>query len=275
MLEQALSHWQQWGLSEEPRFIRYFTEGKNHTTGLIESADHRYVLKRFNHSIDGAIKAQRHAAEYGIAPNVYYHDAQLCLMDYIAHTPPSLEQLARALNVLHTQVKCNAPNLDLILFYDEYLVGAPETLKRQHQTLLPILNEFINDPTPWCFCHNDLVNENCLGATQLTTTNIEGGASNTAVFIDWEFAAQHNPWFDLAAIVLYQDLNDVQAAQFLHAYKGWKINAERRIFLTSQIALLWGDLLWHICNFGHSYQAENTHRFAKLDTLIAKLGAHC
>lgn len=253
-------YWQSWGLKEKPTLVKQFTDGKNHTTGLLQSAGEFYVLKQFNHSAVTAVHAQQAAAQHGIAPRIVFHDQDLCVMEYVPHSKPSLDQIALSLNTLHTDVKCEASGLELMTFYDEYLSTAPENLKKQHGSLLPIVKEFINDPTPWCFCHNDLVTENCLADNK------------TAIFIDWEFAANHNPWFDIAAIILYQDLDQNRAKLFLQSYRGWQSKIEERIFLSSQITLLWADLLWHVNNYGSEYQRKESSRFEKLQRLSRQLG---
>ncbi len=256
MIEEHLENWPKWGFSEKPSLIRQFTAGKNHHTGLIECREGRHVLKVFEHSFEQAVSAQRLAANIGIAPEIVFADSNTLVMEYVPSTNNSLESLAIGLKTLHASVAQELITFDLMSFYEDYLAAAPEGLIRQHHQILPILNEFIDDPTPWCFCHNDLVTENCVSRNSKT------------IFIDWEFAGKHNPWFDLAAIVLYRELTHEQACFFLNAYNDWEHKVGERIFLSSQIALLWGDLLWHVSKYGIAYISNNKQRFAKLDSLV-------
>ncbi len=262
MLELSLKAWQGWGIADKPRLIKTFALGKNHHTGLIQTGNKKYVLKVFKHSLNTALTAQECAAQFGIAPSIFYRDDTLCLMEYVSgDIQAPLLDLANTLRKLHLEVECDAQGLDLMPFYQRYLQHAPENLQQQHTALLPILDEFINDTTPWCFCHNDLVPENCLSTP------------NGALLIDWEFAAKHNPWFDLAAVVLYRDLNLAEATTFLSAYRGWQHKLKERIYLSSQIALLWGDLLWHVARYGPDYQTHHASRFEQLTHLYRQITA--
>lgn len=259
MLNTALEKWQSWGLIKQPQLTKTFTNGKSHHTGLVEIDHQKWVLKVFNHSFEQAINAQQFAAELGIAPELVFHDDHVALMEYIEGGPPSATKIAQALHKLHHKTNQAQSSLNLLEACDTYLHRAPEEILIQHQKLLPILNEFVLDKTPHCFCHNDLVVENCLSQ------------QNTAIIIDWEYAAQHNPWFDLAAVVLYQHLSLAQAKDFLQHYNNWQHKTDERIYLVSQVALLWGDLLWHIANFGKEYAETHQRRFHQLESLVQQL----
>lgn len=266
MLVEALKHWRNWGLPSEPRIVEIFASGQNHHTALIavESGKHeqRYVLKVFTHSFEHAVAAERLANTLSISPTLLYANDNIAVFDYIQSqaTPEvTLAELAQTLSKVHG---CDATSLgefNLLSFCHGYLSNADEITITWHKALLPALTDFVNDPTPWCFCHNDLVQENCLVADKI-------------VLIDWEFAQQHNPWFDLAAIILYFKLDHRDAGDFLNLYKtGWQKKQYEAIYYTSQIALLWADLLWNMHKFGNDYRDKNQPRFERLSQLAAKL----
>ncbi len=259
LTDESFEGWQSWGLTEKPSMIRPFTEGKNHQTFLIAYQGKKYVLKRFSRSCENAIVAQRCAAEHGIAPAVIYHNEKVAIMDYISGGLPNLNATAHALKVLHQKMtpKYAPTAMNLMASYDEYLFNGSKTLQQQHAALLPKLREFIEDLTPQVFCHGDLVNENCL-----STDN-----GKIAQFVDWEYAARYNPWFDLAAVILYRELDTNQAKEFLRQYNNWQVKINDRIFITSQIAVLWCDLLWHINHYGADYEQQYSHRFEQLNQL--------
>ncbi len=269
LLEQAIREWRDWGvcnIDEPPKLMEVFDAGKNHTTALVGCDEQPYVLKIFDHSFEQAVGAQRWAGELGLAPKVYYAKEPVALMDYVAVAVPSMPATARALNKLHRQPPPQAEGLqtsvfDLLGFCDQYLSTADRVTQKQHQALLPLLREYVDDPTRNAFCHNDLVVENCMGSADDT------------VFIDWEYAQLNNPWFDLAAIILYYELSHEQAREFLDTYRtGWSDKINQRIFITSQISLLWGDLLWHMNKFGHDYRNKNPMRFRYIERLANGLG---
>lgn len=264
MLKTALTHWQNWGFNSKPQLVTIFTQGQSHHTGLIKVDNQRCVLKVFNHSFEQTIEVERWANTQGLSPNIIYAADGIEILEYIEtqeYTPNKLPSLAYSLNRLHTtEVHCES-RFDLIAFANKYLINSDQFANSWHQQLQPILIEFVNDPTPWVFCHNDLVHENCLF-----------DKTGKAFLIDWEYAQTHNPWFDLAAIVLYFDLNESQSISFLEAYKpGWSTKLNQRIFYGSQISLLWIDLLWNIHKYGPDYRQENSHRFIKLASLAQQL----
>jgi thiamine kinase-like enzyme len=57
------------------------------------------------------------------------------------------------------------------------------------------------------FCHNDIVAGNIIGNGKLT-------------LIDWEFASDNEPLFDLASLIGFHDLNAHQATSLLASYCG-------------------------------------------------------
>jgi hypothetical protein len=269
MLEKALIDWRDWGFMSKPSLLQVFSQGQNHHTGLIEVDGQRYVLKVLGHSFERVIKSELWANERGFSPKIIYAANNIQVLEYIddqGFSPAKLTPLASTLRSLHSVVGPHDIRFDLMAFANEYLPresinSIDISVRTWHQTLLPVLNEFINDPTPWVFCHNDLVKENCLFDAQ-----------KNPVIIDWEYAEQHNPWFDLATIVLHFELSQTQAIVFLESYQhGWSRQAFERIFISSQIAVLWIDLLWHLNKFGRNYRSENPKRFAKLQLLAEQL----
>ena len=264
MLKSTLNHWQDWGFDSKPYLMQTFTQGQSHHTGLIDVDGKYFVLKVFNHSFEQALVAERWANTQGLSPNIIYAADGVQILEYIeaeVYTPSKLPKLANNLHKLHTAGAPNKKRFNLIQFANEYLINADDITNTWHQQLLPTLIEFINDPTPWVFCHNDLVKENCLFDQR-----------GTVFFIDWEFAQKHNPWFDLAAIMLYFDLNKAQSRSFLEAYETtWSNKVSERIFYSSQVSLLWTDLLWNMHKYGSDYRYKKSYRFMKLASLAQQL----
>ncbi|RBP53692.1 phosphotransferase [Arenicella xantha] len=275
MLSQRLKHWKDWGLAGQPRVLEYFTAGQNHTAALVEANQQQWVVKLFDHSFDIAVSAQSWAAEQQIAPPIVYANNDLAVMTYVAARPfetADLARLAHTLGTLHQSTNTELSRFDFMSFCNQYLATADALTKQQHRTLLPVLQQFIDDPTPWCPCHNDLVRSNCLFTNE------------RAWLIDWEYAMQHNPWFDLAAIILYFELDTKQSTRFLNAYSSaylnsgssqdsldWAAKIDQPIFQAAQLALLWGDLLWHLNKYGNHYRVDNPKRFKLLAHLAANL----
>ena len=262
--------WQRWGLLAKPQIVEQFTAGQNHRTLLLKSADEFWVLKQFAHSFDVAVSAQRWAANLELAPEIRYAKGNLALMAYqesIVFSDQHLSLLGKALRKLHAApTPTTFARFDLLEFCQQYLSSLDGSLSKKaasiHADLMVGLDYFTQDPTPWCVCHNDLVTSNCLFEP------------DRVWFIDWEYAMLHNPWFDLAAIVVYFELDAQTSQRFLaHYAPGWESKLETPIFLASQIALLWGDLLWHLSKYGADYLDANQARFDQLARVNARFTA--
>jgi len=267
MLKTRLKDWRQWGLKIEPQVVKVFATGKNHQAAHIRSGKHDLVVKVFSHSFDQSISVQCWAATLGITPNIIFAQDSLAVMEYICAEPSKdlLGGLASALYTLHSADasqlrKLPLQTFDLLTYCEDYLANASPRCYSEHLALKPALDIFLKDPTPWVACHNDLVQENCIST------------SDRVWFIDWEYAMQHNPWFDLGAIILYFELSHAKAETLLARYRpGWEKYVNEPIYYASQIAVLWSDLCWHMHKYGNDYRKQQCHRFEKLATLAAEL----
>jgi len=273
-LVQVLEHWQDYGIGCKPALVRTFTAGLNHASYLLQVAQQKLVLKIFTNPQPNAIRAQQWAAKLGLAPNINFvsQEHDLILMqhvesDTINATKIRSEDLVKfgaALKLLHhspsESLHKELGEFDLLQFCHEYLHGLDEEIKTLHTRLLPALEPFINDTTAWTLCHNDLVSENCF---------VERGK---VVFIDWEYAQLHNPWFDLAGIVLYFDLSQKQAKVLFDGYQyGWSEKVATPIYYSTLIALLWIDILWHLAKYGMNYSLSMQSKWARLSGLASEL----
>lgn len=263
MLQARLKDWQTWGLEAEPRLVRTFTAGKNHQTALIESAAKQYVLKIFNGPSEIAIQAQQWAGQLGLSPAIIYAEEQLAIMALVhdsGESEQSISSVAKSLCVLHNAPEPQWPRFNLLSFCDQYLANAATHIQQWHTELLPGLQLFVADTTSWCACHNDLVRENCL---------FDG---KQIQLIDWEFAMLNNPWFDLAAVIFYFELDQQQTKQFLSSYReGWELKVDEAIVQAAKLAVLWCDLLWHVNKYGSEYTSQNSARFEQLRSIAATL----
>lgn len=99
-------------------------------------------------------------------------------------------------------------------------------------------------------CHNDIIAQNIIATPQLK-------------LLDWEYACDNDPLFDLASLIGYHNLGDDRAAALLEAYTGGA-DAETRERLSAQLeiydAIQW---LW----------LANRHRLSPNSTQAARLEA--
>lgn len=279
-LESVLDEWSEWPLQERPVLLKEFSQGLNHRTYLLKADQQHWVLKIFSADGQQEVTAQTQAAQMGIAPNIVHVAASYryvlmqwlpadCLADFPPSTkltPETLTALATALHRLHqskqrASTETTETPFNILSFCEEYLTTAGEKAQRYHPSIRPLLESFLQDTTPHCFCHNDLVRENCFIA------------KDKAWFIDWEYADWHNPWFDLAAIVSYSELSEQQARAFIKAYHPeFFARFDESILPIAQVALLWGDILWHLAKFGEGYWHKLERKWQQLTSLASALG---
>jgi len=274
-LDEVLSNWQQMPFDQKPQLVKTFTAGLNHETHLLKVGELGVVLKIFSHSQNTAIQAQSWGHNLGLAPKVLHADLEVgfAIFDYLdaptlsaeTITTPDIKSIALGLRAMHgsTHQLADISDFEILSFCDQYLNNIKKHspfIADIHEQILPILEMFLNDKTPWTTCHNDLVAENCFV--------IDGQAQ----FIDWEYAQRHNPWFDLAAIIYYLELDAEQIKLLLSNYaNGWDKFFDSTIFYSSQCALLWGDMLWHVDHYGEGHWNSLTEKWLNLHALANKL----
>lgn len=264
MLIDALKNWAELGLPEKPILLKEFSDGLNHHCGLIEAGKQKYVTKLFQHSFNQSLRAEYLACEAGVAPRIFSAADNLTVSQYIddsGYSDERLIELCEAIRKTHEISQEGSELFNLSQLLNRYLEDAPESMISWHSLLRPLISEFTQDPTQPVFCHNDLVEENCLFDTQQVW------------LIDWEFAQSNNPWFDLGSIILYFKLDPTQTNKLLTHYFGHaEFDASNRITQLAQLCVLWCDLLWQISKRGHGYIAKSQKRFDDLADRAERLG---
>ncbi|MFK8020830.1 MAG: phosphotransferase [Pseudomonadales bacterium] len=279
-LENAIRDWPLWPVASAPELKTIYTAGLNHSTGLIKTTHEQWVLKVFSTDGELSIKAQQWAAHCGVAPDVVYHpnDFRYCVMNVagtetladalnnsVSISDTQLNSLGVQLSTLHandvTKLGFQASRFDIHYWCNLYSRNAGFKAQAIHAQMLNLLDHFAADDTPWCFCHNDLVAANCFASEKHTA------------FIDWEYAQLHNPWFDLAGLIYYLKLNTEQAKLLLNAYQAlWGNKHTEKIFFSSQCAMLWGDMLWHLDRFGEEFWPQLESKRRDLLSLTQQFG---
>ncbi len=105
-----------------------------------------------------------------------------------------------------------------------------------------------------CFCcHNDVVAANVVAGPAL-------------VLLDWEYACDNDPMFDLASLIVYHELDTATAKALLNAYAGGDV-PELRERLEGQIrvygAMLWLWLASRQLLSPHPYQARRLEKLRR------------
>jgi len=218
--------------------------GLSNNTWLLEKDCRKAVLK-FDRVLRGApyntryeeARVQSAAAEVGLANPVLYVDDRILLSEYADgdvwapvsfSDPQNLERLAGALRRLHALPPTGRS-------FDAAAAAAiyARDIDRDHD-LVAICTDIASDsgkPARACCCHNDLVAENIISIPAVR-------------FLDWEYACDNDPLFDLATLVEHHGLSEESAAHLLDAYfdgdgERWQpgLRLQQRLYQ----ALLW---LW-------------------------------
>lgn len=225
--------------------VRVLPGGLTNRNYLVETECQRGVLKidatprssPLNSRADEAA-VQKQVAQAGLANEVIYFDETTYLVEYVDgevwtsqhfHADANLAQLAAALRKLHAS-PLTGRVFDAKAAADQYravLEAADAEIAEQHVALI----ESMRRPMNLCCCHNDLVAANIIATPQLR-------------FLDWEYARDNDPFFDLATVVEHHGLSNGQAEFLLDAYfdgdgMRWRkqLSDQRRLYKS----LLW---LW-------------------------------
>jgi thiamine kinase-like enzyme len=181
---------------------------------------------------------QNMAADAGLAARVLYADEQVYITEFLdgevwnardISDSESLEKLATALKRLHA-MPLTGRTFDAVGAAQRYA----ETSCGVDRELTDYCTETIlatRQPGKLCCCHNDLVAENLINTPALK-------------FLDWEYACDNDPLFDLATVVEHHALTEEQAASLLSAYSQGDAGAWSKQFTEQRglyLALLW---LW-------------------------------
>ncbi len=181
---------------------------------------------------------QSTAANAGLAPQVILADDCIYFTEYVEgevwarrclDKEGNLELIAATLKRLHA--------LPLTGRSFDARVAARRYVERI-DGLDPVLVELCTNitgsmrlPQHLCCCHNDLVAENLITTPEL-------------MFLDWEYACDNDPFFDLATVIEHHGLSDAQTARLLDAYfdddgERWRVNLERQRKLYLALLCLW------------------------------------
>ncbi len=219
--------------------------GLTNRTWLVEKDGRKAVLK-----IDDGIRSEPHrsrsaeaaiqsmAAEHGLA-NAVIHASERVLMTAYAEgvvwsadcleDDENIEQLAQALRRLHS--------LPLIGRTFDAAAAARAYARRIVNPDSRIVAEKVRiveqgpRPQNLCFCHNDLVVGNIINVPETR-------------FLDWEYACDNDPFFDLATIAAHHNLDAERRAVLLDAYfdgngSRWREQLERQAEVYNALLYLW------------------------------------
>lgn len=212
-------------IQSESATYRSLKGGLGNQTFFVQSDDRKFILRLdaehtrelgLNRVAELAIL--RRVASQGLAPEVVFADpdAGILLYDYLpgrVWTPTdlestsNLESLANLIRAVHALPKSG------IVFDSVSITERYSAALRQSAELYPVARrckEIVKDiplPSDPVCCHNDIVAANIIATPKLK-------------LLDWEYACDNDPLFDLASLIGYHDLAVPQARSLLTAYIG-------------------------------------------------------
>ena len=206
------------------------------------------------------------AAKAGIAPAVVFadFDAGILVTEYLRGTvwresdlesDENIESLTELLRRVHALPSCGTRmNLTgMAEKYEEYLERRQE-MRAFASNCVRIISESPVHQSIAC-CHNDIVASNIIDS---------GGLK----LIDWEYACDNDPMFDLASAIGYHNFDEDRQQIFLNAYAGGA-DGELKERLTEQVrvfdAIQW---LWLATRYIASPQREQARRLEELQLRI-------
>ncbi len=182
----------------------------------------------------------RTASAAGLAPDIFYADAErgILLSRYIdgrvwttgdLASRENIEALAEVLRRIHA-LPLSGERFDPLAVAGGYL-GKLESRPELHAfgERCKAIVESAGEITFCCCCHNDVVAANVVATPDL-------------VLLDWEYACDNDPMFDLASLIVYHELDAAAANVLLNAYAGGEAS-ELRERLAVQIRV-YGAILW-------------------------------
>jgi len=152
---------------------------------------------------------QNIAARAGLAPHIILAADGLYFTEFVEgvvwqrsclEEDSNLELIAGALQRLHT-LPLTGRSFDAGVAakrYVERIAGLDADVVRKCTELIARMRL----PQNLCCCHNDLVAENLI-----TTPDLK--------FLDWEYACDNDPFFDIATVVEHHELSDAQVTKLM------------------------------------------------------------
>lgn len=225
---------------------RVLDGGSNNCAYLVESEDGLQAVLKIDPEPRKAPFATRveesrlqtaaHGA--GLAPRVIHADETTLVTEYEDGTvwtaatfaeDDRLVELARALRGLHG-LPLSGRSFDAARAARMYAAASPDADPVIVSRCVEIV-ESMQLPRNLCCCHNDLVASNIL-----STPDVK--------FIDWEYACDNDPFFDLATVVAHHELTTRQAELLLEAYfdgdgRRWRDQLVRQERLYDALHWLW------------------------------------
>tara|TARA_B110000444_G_scaffold257224_1_gene295218 strand:- start:130 stop:951 length:822 start_codon:yes stop_codon:yes gene_type:complete len=257
-LAWALDQWANWttdtSLSSRPEFIEILSNGISNHSFLVQSAKQQFVVRLERENISALNlnrkrewQAHSIAWQHKLAPLPVYQNINhgVFVSEYIPQTSygvaPNIAKTAELLINIH-KLPTLCSELDIIKqakYYRELALfhqpGKKIYIEKIWNLFLAPAENAIVLCTEKVFCHNDLLRANRLLK------------EDKLIAIDWEYANMSDPFFDMAAIIEGDHLNQEETQNLFDIYTAENHieKAEKRLILNVEL-YRYIDLLWHL-----------------------------
>jgi thiamine kinase len=258
------------------RNITPIAGGLTNRSFLVDSGSEQLVL-RLDAEQTTAIGLDRHtelrilrnAAEASLAPQVRYAEpeAGILLYEYLPgpvwnraslDDDDNLDRAASLLRNVHA-LPASGVVLDPLAAASRYAaVAARNTGLRAHTARWVDIVRAAPEPAAGCCCHNDVIASNIIGDI----------GDHSLKLLDWEYACDNDPWFDVASLIAYHDLDRRQSDSLLQAYTGGPASGVRER-LESQLRLY--DAIQALWLAARYVIAPNSEHRARLEQLRRRI----
>jgi thiamine kinase-like enzyme len=225
--------------------VRELNGGLTNKTYLVESDQAKAVLKIDVVSRSGPFNERRKeaqiqttAAEQGLAAAVLFASDTVYMTEYLEgviwsntclEDDANLDKFAAALRRLHA-MPLTGRTFDALGSAREYVQQIPNADQDKVNECLQTIAAGPRPPN-LCCCHNDLVVANIINTPEVR-------------FLDWEYACDNDPFFDLATIVAHHKLTAQQSDYLLDSYfdgdgKRWREQLARQTRVYDALHWLW------------------------------------
>jgi len=219
--------------------------GLTNRTYLIENGDDKAVLKIDEGSRGPPYNArnteariQTMAADKGLAGRVLFASDTVYMTEYLEGViwsgeclddNTNLDVLAAGLRKLHA-LPLTGRTFDAVGAARDYMQRIENA---DPELVRDCMRKVEAGPMPHnlCCCHNDLVVANIINTPEIR-------------FLDWEYACDNDPFFDLATVAAHHELSVEQSDHLLDAYfdgdgKRWREQLERQAGVYEALLWLW------------------------------------
>jgi len=275
-LEQTLLQWRHWRcdppLPYQPELVARLGEGLSNYS-VLAKAERQFVIRidglhvagnALSRSTEWRGLAMAHSVDLAPCPRYYNPELGALVCDYLAPDDAptdSIEKVAGLVRAIH-----NLPALhhrlelrDRIVRYErlaEHHMGRlPDGLKCCRHTALQLVEELTQRNEPQVFCHNDLLSANRIIS------------ENKMRAIDWEYCAMGSAWFDLAVIVVGDELQSAQTRALTEAYLQ-RAATKQELLKLAHYSLVYQylEILWYLVNTTDGHE---------IDIRVRKLELRC